>query len=60
MNLDTGQIDVMRELEADARDLADATTELELEQIEAAYLAALDERAYCGRAAGAVVNDQNT
>jgi hypothetical protein len=44
MNLDTGQIDVLQELETDARDLADATTELELEQIEAAYLAALDER----------------
>jgi hypothetical protein len=48
MNLDTGEVEVLQEIEADARDLGDLTTELDAEQIEAAYLAALDERESVG------------
>jgi hypothetical protein len=48
MNLDTGQLETLAELEADARDLADATTELDAAEIEAAYFAALDERESVG------------
>jgi hypothetical protein len=48
MNLDNGQLETLQEIEADARDLADLTTELDAEAIEAAYLAALDERESVG------------
>jgi hypothetical protein len=43
MNLDNGQLEVLAELEADARDLGEPTTELEVEAIRAAYWEAVSE-----------------